>query len=57
VNTAKNKTQERWKTLCERAFQERDPKVLMRLVEEINQLLEEKDKPFKRTISGPNTQG
>jgi hypothetical protein len=33
---------ERWRDLCERAATEQDPKKLMPLVKEINQLLEEK---------------
>jgi hypothetical protein len=41
---------ERWKQLCEQASREQDPKKLVKLIEEINQLLDAKrhrleDKP------------
>ena len=35
-------TKERWRELCEQASVEQDPKKLLELVKEINQLLEEK---------------
>lgn len=33
---------ERWRILCERAAQERDPEKLLALITEINRLLDEK---------------
>jgi hypothetical protein len=36
--------QERWKQLCALAAQERDPKKLMLLVQEVNRLLEEQER-------------
>ena len=38
---------ERWMELCERASQEQDPTKLMKLVEEINRLLEQREKKLK----------
>jgi hypothetical protein len=38
------KTGERWRTLCEQAALEQDPSKLLKLVEEINQLLDSKEK-------------
>jgi hypothetical protein len=38
------KNEERWRTLCEQAAVEQDPKKLGELVKEINQLLDEKSK-------------
>jgi hypothetical protein len=37
----KNATGESWKTLCEQATTEQDPKKLLELIREINRLLEE----------------
>jgi len=34
---------ERWQKLCEQAAEEQDPKKLMELIEEINDLLEAKE--------------
>jgi len=34
---------ERWKSLCEQASQEKDPERLMELVNQINRILGEKD--------------
>jgi len=35
---------ERWKTLCEQAAMEKNPEQLMKLVDEINRLLEQRDR-------------
>jgi hypothetical protein len=40
----KGETGERWRTLCELAAEEQDPQRLMELVEQINRMLEEKEK-------------
>jgi hypothetical protein len=37
-------SQERWRRLCEQAAKEQDPKRLVQLVKEINDLLEAKQK-------------
>jgi hypothetical protein len=37
-----DETKERWKTLCEQAATEEDSRKLIQLVQEINDLLEEK---------------
>ena len=39
----KGETGERWRTLCEQAAEEQDPKRLMELIEEINRHLETKE--------------
>jgi hypothetical protein len=39
---------EQWRVLCERAAVEKDPQKLMRLVGEINRLLEEKEQRLKQ---------
>jgi hypothetical protein len=38
---------ERWMELCEQASQEQDPNRLMKLVEEINRLLEQREQKPK----------
>jgi hypothetical protein len=38
---------ERWKILCEMAANEQDPKKLIELITEINQLLEAKERRLK----------
>jgi hypothetical protein len=40
--------QERWKVLCEQAAEEKDPKKLMELTQEIIRLLNEKDARLKQ---------
>jgi hypothetical protein len=40
----KGKTKELWEHYCEQAAVEQDPDKLMQLVEEINRMLEEKEK-------------
>ena len=45
------KTRERWMELCEQAAVEQDDEKLMRLIDEINRLLEEKDERLKRAQS------
>ena len=44
----KGETGERWRWVCEQAAQEHDPEKLMRLIEEINQLLESKEERLLR---------
>ena len=39
---------ERWRTLCELAEKEQDPKKLLELAGEINRLLEEKEQRLKK---------
>ncbi len=51
------KTRERWQDLCAKAAEEQDPVKLMRLISEINQLLEEKEQRLKRNqTQGSNVQ-
>jgi hypothetical protein len=38
---------EQWRALCEQAAIEQDPEKLMRLVEQINRLLEEKEQRLR----------
>jgi hypothetical protein len=47
------KTGERWMELCAKAAEEQDPAVLLKLVAEINRLLQEKESrlPFPRQSS------
>jgi hypothetical protein len=40
-------TKERWQKLCEQATTERDPQELMKLIEEINRLLEQKEQRLR----------
>jgi hypothetical protein len=40
----KGETGERWRQLCELAAEEQDPQRLMELIEQINRMLEEKEK-------------
>lgn len=42
-----NWSTERWFELCDRAKKEQDPAKLLALVQEINRLLDEKEKQFK----------
>ena len=44
----KGETGERWRRLCEQAAEEQDPQKLMKLIEEINQLLETKEERLLR---------
>jgi hypothetical protein len=39
-------TEERWRALCAKAAIEQDPNTLMKLIHEINELLEEKEQRF-----------
>jgi hypothetical protein len=41
-------TVERWRRLCEQAAEEQDPDELLKLVNEITQLLDEKTKRLKQ---------
>jgi len=43
---------DRWIQLCELASQEQDPDKLLRLVEEINRLLDERDQSLKNRKDG-----
>jgi hypothetical protein len=42
--TVQGKTRERWLELCAQAAEEQDPKKLMKLVRQITELLEEKER-------------
>jgi hypothetical protein len=42
--------QERWYELCKQAAVEKDPERLLRLVQEINRLLEEKEANLKKEL-------
>ncbi len=44
----KGEDESRWRELCEQAVKEQDSEKLMRLVEEINRLLESKSQRLKR---------
>ena len=46
----KGETRERWEKLCQLAADEQNPEELMRLVTEINRLLDEKDKRLKARL-------
>lgn len=46
---------EKWKKVCAKAAIEKDPKRLLELVEELNRLLEERDKAEK-SPEAPRTQ-
>jgi hypothetical protein len=41
-------TKERWQALCEQAAKEEDPQILMKLIEEINLLLEQKEQRLQQ---------
>jgi hypothetical protein len=43
IESMKGETGEHWRKLCEQAAEEQDPKRLMELIREINQLLESKE--------------
>ena len=48
-------TRERWQKLCEQAAVEKDPERLMALIQEINQLLDEKERRLTQEVqSGKN---
>ena len=44
VRTMIGENEERWRRLCEQAAKEQDPKKLVELVKEINELLDAKQK-------------
>ena len=44
----RGETRERWQRLCEQAADEQDPEVLLKLIQEIDQLLSEKEERLKR---------
>ena len=48
-------TSERWRTLCEQAADEQDPKRLIELIDEINRLLESKEERLLREQKEANT--
>ena len=48
------KDKERWLELCQQAAVEQDPKKLVALVTEINQLLQEKEERLKSQTGGPS---
>lgn len=43
----KGETRERWEKLCQLAADEQNPEELLRLVKELNRLLDEKEKRLK----------
>jgi hypothetical protein len=43
----KGQTRELWMTLCEQATEEQDPKRLLELVKQINELLEQREQGLK----------
>ena len=45
--------EERWRKLCEEAAQELDPEKLLRLVKEINAILEAKEKASRIQVMTP----
>ena len=45
------KTKERWMELCEQAAVEQDAEKLMRLIDEITRMLDDKDERLKRAQS------
>ena len=45
----KGPLRERWMHLCEQAAIEQDPQKLMELINEINRILEEKERRLKQT--------
>jgi hypothetical protein len=47
---------ERWMSLCEKAAQEQDPEKLMLLVQEITQLLDEKQERLKSVQASSGSQ-
>jgi hypothetical protein len=49
------KTRERWQELCEQAAQEQDPARMLKLVEEINRLLEIKYERLNQGASSKTT--
>ena len=49
--------QERWKQLCEEAANEQDPEKLMKLIKEINRLLEAKEQRLRANTSGSEPEG
>lgn len=51
-NTTRSKDEESWRRLSSQAAVERDPDKLMKLVEEINRLLDERDERRRRPSSG-----
>ena len=46
-----DETKERWRQLCEQAAIEQDPEKLIKLIDEINRLLAEKEERLKRQRS------
>ncbi len=48
---------DRWIQLCELASREQDPEKLLRLVMEINRLLDERDQSLKMGKDGPHDLG
>jgi hypothetical protein len=53
----RGETEERWRQLCEQAAHERDPDKLMKLMQEINQLLEAKEKRLASLNEGAKETG
>jgi hypothetical protein len=57
VVTMQGETGERWKELCAQAAVEKDPKKLLALIREINDLLEDKRGRLMRDNSGSGSSG
>jgi hypothetical protein len=53
----RDEIKERWMTLCEQAATEQDPKKLLALVEEINELLEAKERRLGIDPKNPQISG
>lgn len=47
----KGQTKEDWRELCEQAVREKDPQRLLELVQRINQLLAEEERPPEQKLA------
>jgi hypothetical protein len=56
IHSMQGEKKERWMSLCEKAAQEQDPEKLMSLVQEITQLLDEKQERLKRLENANGSQ-
>lgn len=53
----RGETEEHWRKLCEQAIHEQDPDKLMKLIAEINRLLEEKEERLLSNDKGAKQRG
>jgi hypothetical protein len=53
-DTQVEKHTERWKELAEQAAKEKDPKRMLELVHEVNELLEQKERRLRGIPGGPS---